>query len=119
MTKYVLILLCIGLTMACSDNKDKASVVGNWDTAEWYVKNDNAPISQKMNFEFDSTGRYKVDYGSVIEEGDYRVQYSTLYTKEDGQTEKSVVINKLTQDSLVMEMNRAGRAEIIVLVRQK
>ncbi|NNE27512.1 MAG: hypothetical protein HKN09_11775, partial [Saprospiraceae bacterium] len=64
-------------------------------------------------------GRYIVDYSSEKEEGAYRLQYNTLYTREDGQTEKSVVINAHSQDSLVMEMNRAGRAEIIVLVRQE
>ncbi|NNE26113.1 MAG: hypothetical protein HKN09_04670, partial [Saprospiraceae bacterium] len=77
MTKYIASLFCLCIIIACSSKDNKASLVGKWHTAEWYIKNDNSPIPQKMTFEFDSTGRYIVDYGSEKEEGAYRLQYNT------------------------------------------
>ncbi len=91
---------------------------GNWTTAEWTIDKTGERINGKMDFRFDSSGRYLVDYGSEKEKGAYSVEGDRLYTTEDGQARKYVKIIKLTADSLALGMNRAGRLETLILIKQ-
>ena len=103
--------------IACSSPGDK-DITGTWETVRYYVEQSGDPIDQSMTFEFDSTGSYTVDYGSVDEKGNYWISYDKLFTKEEGEREKSVQIERLDKDTMVLEMNRSGRIEILVLARK-
>ena len=57
------------------------------------------------------------DGKTAIENGKYYITNNELYTTPDGGTKMMVKITKLTQDSLVFDMNRGGQAETLTLLR--
>ena len=112
-------LFVIFFLASCVDSKNNKMIIGNWAGAEWLI--DGKPSNYEVNstgFQFDSTGNYSFDYGGTTEEGTYKVENDLLFTKPTGQNEIQVKIQKLTQDSLVFDMNRGGQAELLTLVRK-
>ena len=100
---------------SCNSLHDETLLHGNWKVSEWKEVQSGKAISQKMDFQFDADNSYSVDYGSQKEAGSYYLSGEFLHTKETGSIEKSVRITKLTADSLVFQMNRAGSLEVITL----
>ncbi len=94
-------------------------IVGSWQTVEWKIEKTNELIPLKMEFHFDSSGYYKVDYGNSVEEGTYYIQGERLYTTEKGQAQKYVQIVQLSEDTMRLRMNRAGRLELLTLVKKR
>jgi len=116
--KYIsIICVCLFLS-ACITSYEEAALHGQWKTTDWSVVDSGKKISQKMDFTFSADERYEVDYGSQKEVGRYWISGTSLRTIEDGQSEKTVKIKQLTSDSLVLEMNRAGSLEMVVLLKQ-
>ena len=74
-------------------------------------------IDNMLIFEFDTTGRYSIDYGSEFEKGKYWISGNYLHTIEDGRAEKKVRIINLSSDSMVLEMNRSGFLEKLSLIK--
>ena len=68
-----------------------------------------------MDFSFDSDRRYSIDYGSQKESGKYWIAVDYLHTVEDGKAEKKVKIISLSADTMILEMNRAGQIERLLL----
>jgi len=106
------------LLVACNTSYEEAALLGTWKTVDWTVLDNGQKVSQKMDFVFNSDERYEVDYGSQKEVGRYWIAGTSLRTIEDGQSEKTVKIKKLTADSLVLEMNRAGSIENVTLLKK-
>lgn len=121
MRKITFILLMVLFSfIACQDNKQaKQDILGQWETIDWYVKNTNEKINRKMDFSFDDSSKYMVDYGTQKEEGTYYLSFDKLYTTETGQKEKNVQIIRLDSDTMIFEMNRAGSLEILILAKRK
>lgn len=118
LTKFkFLCLLVILLGSACNSLYDAVQLHGQWKVSSWKVVSSGQPINQKMDFNFNPNESYVIDYGSQKEEGSYYIAGEYLHTKENQGIEKSVLIQKLTKDSLVLNMNRAGSLEEIVLLR--
>lgn len=115
--RYILIVISF-LAISCSSAYDAGLLVGDWGTASWTVLSSGASVDQKMDFHFESEGMYVVDYGTEDEKGAYYLSGEYLHTKENGAIEKSVKITKLTKDTMMIEMNRAGRLERVVLVKK-
>ena len=106
------------LFIACSENPNKAKILGDWQVIDWTITATGDAVDQRMLFTFKDNDRYLVDYGSEKEEGYFRVNDEWLFTKEDERAEKSVRIVNFSQDTLILEMNRAGRLESLILERQ-
>jgi hypothetical protein len=110
-----IILFSSLLLLACADNLDETLLHGNWSTKDWYILESGKKINNTMDFSFDSDRRYSIDYGSQKESGKYWVAVDYLHTVEDGKAEKKVKIISLSADTMVLEMNRAGQIERLLL----
>ena len=116
--KNIAFLLPLFLLLACDVEHNKPLLIGEWEMVDWYITNTNEKIQgQKMDFAFGDDDRYEVDYGTQKEVGSWRVSGNNLFTTEDGMAEKMVRITQPIGDTLVFEMNRSGRLEVVVLVK--
>jgi len=106
------------LIISCADGLDESLLHGSWKTVEWKVVDTGQEINNQMDFTFDSKRRYSVDYGTEKEQGRYWVAVDYLHTVEDGKAEKKVKIKSINSDTLQLEMNRGGRIERLVLLKQ-
>ncbi|PIY31807.1 MAG: hypothetical protein COZ08_08155, partial [Bacteroidetes bacterium CG_4_10_14_3_um_filter_42_6] len=74
---------------------------------------------QSVTFMFEENGTYAATFGTQQEAGTYRLEGDKLYTNAQGQVQKMVKLPRLAADTLVMDMNRSGTAETLVLVRSE
>ena len=79
------------------------------------MNNDVASIG----FKFLDDKTYMGVYGEQVEEGIYRIEGNKLYTTAKGLAEKNVELQYVSQDTIVMKMNRVGVIEILTLGRDK
>ncbi|HAN65107.1 MAG TPA: hypothetical protein DCQ34_01915 [Chitinophagaceae bacterium] len=115
--------VCLAVIMAtalhaCGDTTNNTLIVGKWQAVSWTAGDQpSGNNATGTSFQFDSTGHYIFDYGATRQKGTYKVENNMLFTKAEGQQEIMVLIEKLTNDSLVFNMNRGGQAEKLSLVR--
>jgi len=112
--------LFISFITSCADTKNNKLIIGNWTGVEWIVN--GSPSSQnpkETSFTFDDKGNYTFSYANMLEKGTYNVENEMLFTKPVDQQEIMVRISKLTNDSLIFDMNRGGQPEILILIRKK
>lgn len=112
------------LAAACGDSY-KDMISGKWQATE--VLEGNKPMDnvnpEMINFYFDNDHHYT--YQGTLkykEAGTYYIQSKYLYTIDtvnQASTEKAVEIVKLTEDSLHIKMNDAGKEQIMKLVKVK
>ncbi len=117
--RILLFVVALGLLSCAQLQGIDPRIVGSWQTVEWKIEKTNELIPLKMEFHFDSSGYYKVDYGNSVEEGTYYIQGERLYTTEKGQAQKYVQIVQLSEDTMRLRMNRAGRLELLTLVKKR
>lgn len=116
--KYSILVITLFLS-SCFVEHNKPLLIGNWSMISWTVQQTGDNITgQKMDMSFGEDDRYKVDYGTQEEVGKWWVAGNNLYTIEDGFAQKMVRITHLENDTLVFEMNRSGRIEIVTLVKK-
>lgn len=116
----ITVALCLLILFGCQQNTtyQESQLIGSWDAVEWKdVTNDNT-IDIRVDFSFGEDGRYVGNYGDSSEKGRFWISGDFLHTVEDGKAEKTVEIKKLTQDTLIFGMNRAGTIEELFLVRK-
>jgi len=113
------VLLIFGFVLtSCLNNPFNEAILGEWEVLRWYEEYSNKTINQKMDFSFTSDKKYSVDYGSEKEKGKFWFVDDYLFTKEDGQREKSVKIVKLNKDTMVLRMNRGGNIESAIFLKK-
>lgn len=116
--KNYFIILFMVLVVGCANTENNKKIIGKWKGTEWLVN--AAPSSleaDKAFFVFDEKGKYSFEYAGNKEEGTYKVENDMLFTKPANEQEIMVKIVKLTNDSLVFDMNRSGQAERLTLRR--
>jgi len=118
MMHRLIVLLAICSLIACKDKWEDSALLGKWNTVSWTEKLSGKSIGNKMDFHFMEAGKYDVDYGSVQSSGKYWIANEYLHTVENGKVEIKVLIVNLNQDSLVLELNRGGVLETMVLLKQ-
>ena len=110
--------LVVILFISCANTENNKKIVGKWVGTDWLVNNAPATMdATKAVFIFAEKGNYSFDYAGTKEEGTYKVENDMLFTKSANQQEIMVKIFKLTTDSLVFDMNRAGQEERLTLRR--
>ena len=115
----ILPLLVMVLLMACFNKLDEKLLQGEWKGAEWLVEGQTADYdASSALFTFDEKGMYSFNYAGSGETGKYHVSGNELFTTPEGGIQMMVKIEKLTTDSLVIQMNRGGTAEKLTLVRK-
>lgn len=106
------------LLPGCQNDEAGKLLTGTWRGVEWRVEgNITRRDVQSVTFLFEENGTYAATFGSQQEAGTWRLEGDKLYTHAEGQVQKMVRLPRLTADTLVMDMNRAGTAETLVLVR--
>jgi hypothetical protein len=115
-TFLILTIIAVFL-FSCTDSFDESLLHGDWKTTDWYILDTNQKINNQMDFSFDADRRYTIDYGTEKEMGKYWIAVDYLHTVEDGKAEKKVRIVNLNADTLLMEMNRGGQLERLVLTK--
>lgn len=102
---------------SCSSNQNEVLLHGQWKTVKWEEEKTGKTYNSIMDFEFLPSGEYTIDYGSEKEHGKYWITADYLHTVENGQSEKSVRVLKITKDSFQFQMNRAGTLENVLLLK--
>jgi hypothetical protein len=112
-------LLFIPFLFACQPGEMDKGLLGDWRGTKWMVegKNSGRDVSV-VTFSFQEDGTYSANYGQQEEAGTYYTKEGKLYTNAKGQVEKMVKYSYEGGDTLKMEMNRAGTAEDLYLVKQ-
>lgn len=102
-----------------SENRETMKQMeGRWLGSEWLVDGEVYDYDmQKINFEFKSDNRYTARLGDRNEQGTWRVKGNKLFTQDGAAAQIVVFIEKLTVDSLVLNMNRGGQREQMILKR--
>lgn len=114
---YLITALCISM-IACQQAIDKKMLLGEWKGAQWLIQGQDADYDATSTyFSFKDDGTYTYRYTDMEEKGKYFVSRNELITTPDGGIKMMVKIEKLTSDSLVMNMNRSGTSETLTLVR--
>lgn len=75
--------------------------------------------ASSIGFKFLDDKTYMGVYGEQVEEGIYRIEGNKLYTTAKGNAEKNVELQYVSQDTMIMKMNRSGVIEILTLGRDE
>jgi hypothetical protein len=113
-------LLLAACITSCIHSENQSMLVGEWRGTEWLVSGRPSDYDAKqVRFNFLKEGGYTSDFGGDKEKGTYILRDDKLYTTAEDQLEIMVKIARLTNDSLVIDMNRAGQSERLTLLRNK
>ncbi len=117
--KTIFLFMALGLTIWACSSADTSLLYGDWRGDDWLIEGKSSGLNARsVNFEFEPDGTYTATMNSQKEAGTYRVRGDKLYTIAEGKKEKVVQLLTLTQDTVKMNMNRSGRAEVLVLVKK-
>jgi hypothetical protein len=112
-------LLFLFLISCSTDNTQNELLYGNWQAISWTVDGQESGRNvSTVSFEFKADNVYSASFGQQKEEGTFRLQNDKLYTTAQGKVEKMVSLPKISNDTIIMDMNRQGEAEQLTLVRK-
>jgi len=104
---------------SCKQDDRTPLLLGKWRGASWTLNGkDSGRDYATIQFEFMSDNQYTSSFGSQSEKGSFKLKRDELYTTGENKIEKMVKLSKLNADTLVMDMNRAGEAEVLTLVKE-
>jgi hypothetical protein len=107
------------LCISCNLTVDEKLVIGDWKGVEWLVTGQDSDYDASTTFfSFLEDGKYTYQYGDMGEEGEYYVVNNELFTTPNGGMKMMVRIKTLTQDTMVLNMNRGGTSESLTLARR-
>jgi len=113
------IFCCLLIFTACQNQKfDTANLYGSWEVQEWKIEETGKLVNNTMDMKFDEAGLYSIDYGPKSESGKYWISGEFLHTVETDQAEKKVKIIRLDSDKMEIKMNRGGKLEHVILLKQ-
>lgn len=106
--------------IACMPSSfDEKLLQGRWQGAQWIVEGQSDQIDASTAvFTFEPDGKYTYAYNDAVESGTYFMSNNELFTTPSGGIKMMVKVQKLTQDSLVFNMNRGGQSETLTLIRK-
>lgn len=117
---FITVFILLFAFSACSDNKNDKLIIGNWQGAEWLVNGKPSENNaQSTEFSFNEKGEYTYVNAGNTESGTYKIESDMLFTTPKGKQEIMVKIAKVTNDSLVFDMNRGGQSESLTLLKKK
>jgi len=121
MKKLLTISCSILLLISCQQEDKTPLLIGKWKGVSWTVQGKNSGRNAtNARFEFKSDNTYTASYGGDNEAGTFRLRFDNkLFTTEGDKIEKSVLLSKITADTIIMDMNRVGDREQLVLVKQR
>ncbi len=114
-------LFCLStfILIACGSDNSNQKIIGKWQGISWKVKGtESGRNAVDVSFEFKADNTYTAAFGQQKEEGSFHLSGDKLFTTAKGQAEKKVQVHLVAVDTLVMDMNRAGTLEELVLVKK-
>ena len=118
--RFICAIVLISLSISCNDGKNKQLIIGQWSAISWNVAGSPSDYDiATTSFTFGDDGNYIFSYAGNEEKGKYFITNSQLYTTPEGGMKMMVKVPVLTQDSMVMDMNRGGQSERLTLARKK
>ncbi len=120
MLKQFFFIFFLFFLLSCSNTENNKNIIGKWKGVEWLVEKQPGNYdASSASFSFDDKEHYNFTYKNNIENGTYKVENKMLFTKPEGGTEIMVLIQKLSGDTMIFEMNRGGVKEELTLLREK
>lgn len=116
----IIIFMFCSLMFACSaaDKEAESKLIGQWNGESWYIEDRLKTYDMsRIYFKFQEGNRYEARLGDSFEKGTYRVYGEKLYTQDGAAAQIVTKIEKLTADSLIINMNRGGQREQLILTR--
>jgi hypothetical protein len=119
MKKAILILLPLVFAQ-CKQEDNKPLLLGKWQGVSWKVNGKESGRDYKsVNFDFKADDTYSTAFDGQSEKGTFRLTSDKLYTTGENKIEKMVKLSTLTADTMVMDMNRAGESEALILAKKR
>ena len=116
---FFLSAIILFFVYSCSESQKSPLLYGQWTGIEWLVEGQpSTHTPEDAIFTFDSLGVYTFTYQDNTEKGTYYTNGNQLFTTPEGGIKMMVKIPKLTQDTLIFDMNRGGQAERLTLIRK-
>jgi hypothetical protein len=103
------------------DDSKKQLLFGKWQGTAWTVAGkDSGRDAKSVGFEFKIDDTYTASFGGQGEKGVFRLDGDKLYTTSEAvnKIEKMVKLSTITADTVVMDMNRVGDSEQLILVKK-
>lgn len=125
MKSTVVLFILTALAVSIISCKEKAlppnaAIQGDWKAIAWEVQGVPAAIEgDEVIFTFALPDAYTATFGEQKETGIYRVEQDKLYTTAINQMEKMVGLRHPHPDTLILDMNRQGTQEALILVKRK
>jgi Lipocalin-like domain len=121
MKRTILTLISFTFLFAnCKQEDNKPLLMGKWQGTSWLVNGKESGRDYKsVGFQFNSDDTYSASFGGQAEQGTFRLAADKLYTTGENKIEKMVKLSTLTADSIVMDMNRAGESEALILTKKR
>jgi hypothetical protein len=122
MKKVYFLLFVLGALVSCQSENER-QIVGKWEAAELRECDDVVPIQTALvNMEFKKNGEYVFNSTlNIHEEGKFRLKKNFLYTTNrlrDNPSEKVVLIQSFSTDTLILQMNFKGKDQWLTLIRE-
>ena len=103
----------------CKQEDNKPLLIGKWQGVSWKVNGKESGRDYKsVNFDFKMDDTYSTAFDTQLEKGTFRLAGDKLYTTGENKIEKMVKLSTLTADTMVMDMNRAGESEALILAKK-
>lgn len=119
MKKIIPILFIAMVLSSCNEESKKPLLIGQWQGVSWTLRDkETGRDAKSVTFVFANEDKYSASFGTLSEGGTYRLSKDMLYTTGENKIEKMVKLSKITADTIIMEMNRMGDAEELVLVKK-
>jgi hypothetical protein len=116
---FLLALIAVLSLTNCQQDDKKPLLIGKWQAVSWTVRGKESGRDFKsIHFDFNADDTYSAAFGGQAEQGKFRLAGDKLYTTGENKIEKMVKLATFTADTIVMDMNRAGEAEALILVKK-
>jgi hypothetical protein len=120
--KHVLLFTFLSLFLTncfeAPENIAEERIFGTWVGLSYLQGETLMEDASSIGFKFLEDKTYMGVYGEQVEEGVYRMEGNKLYTTAKGLAEKNVELQYVSQDSIIMKMNRSGVIEILTLGKE-
>lgn len=119
MNKFHLLLFSVLLFFtACDLIYPSRKLLGKWQCVSWTVGGNAGNYNiQQTQFNFKDNDLYEATINGHAEKGSFYVEGEKLMTTADGSMQIVTMIEKVTPDSLVLNMNREGVAEQMTFLK--
>ena len=115
-----MLFILLAFFSSCIESVNNKLIVGKWNAVSWTENGmPNVAKSENTSFVFDEKEHYSFTHDGTTKSGTYKVENNLLFSTEEGMQEIMVNIAILNKDSLVFDMNNAGAAEKLTLIRIK